>query len=164
MSRALWGGVLCCATVLVGGCMRHRPTAVKPPVTGGAKVAVKSAGGCADSGLPPTRSSLMRLVPGKSTAEVRGIVVFAETGEPVNQASLWMDSTTGAPVVTAADGRFGFPAVGAGRHQLVMRRVGLRGIRDTIEAPVAGELRIEAAWLGMDPCGEFGSVYVGTPK
>ena len=156
MNRVVLSGVLCCVAFVVGGCTRHRPAAVKPPVN--------AAAGCADSGRPPAPSSQMRVVPGKTSAEVWGVVVFAATGEPVDQAALWMDSTTGKPVVTAADGRFGFPAVGAGRHQIVMRRVGLRGIRDTIDVPIAGELRIEAAWLGMDPCGEFGSVYVGKPR
>ena len=160
MSRVLFGQILCCATFWVGGCTRHHPAAADAA----AKVPVRAAAGCADSGLPPTRSSRMRVVPGKTTADVRGVVVFAETGEPVIQARLWMDSTTGAPVVTTADGRFNFPAVSAGRHQIVMRRIGLRGIRDTIDAPVAGELRIEAALMGMDPCGEFGSVYVGKPQ
>jgi hypothetical protein len=152
LSGAWLGGVLCALMFAIGGCTRHRPAPAPP------------AAGCADSSWPSTPSSKMRLVPGKPSADVRGVVVFAETGEPVSQAALWIDSTTGAAVVTASDGRFAFPGVVPGRHQIVMRRIGLRGIRDTINAPIAGELRIVALWLGMDPCGEFGSVYVGKPQ
>ena len=151
MSRAVRGGLLCIATLTVGSCMRHRPP--------------KTVSAAADCGEPSGPVSQLRVIPGERTQAVRGVVVYSATGEPLDQVSLWMDSVIGKPVVTAADGRFSFPVQRVGRHQIVMRRVGVRGLRDTIEVPVAGELRLEAAPPPFDSlCGEFGSVYVGKPQ
>jgi len=45
-----------------------------------------------------------------------------------------------------------------------MRRIGMRGLRDSIEVPVAGQLRIEAQPVPNDGgCDSFGGVTVAKP-
>ena len=110
---------------------------------------------------PPSR---LRVMPGAVTSDIAGVIVLAMTSEPLPGARIWIDSTTTDPAETAADGRFLFRGVRPGRHAIVMRRIGVRTLRDSIDVPVAGSLRIEALQPPNDGgCASFGAVTVGKP-
>jgi hypothetical protein len=101
---------------------------------------------------------------GPTTSDVEGVVILSETGAPLAGARVWIDDAATEPVETAADGRFVFRAVGIGRHAIAMRRIGMRGLRDSIDVPVAGQLRVEALPIPSDGgCEGFGEVTVAKP-
>ena len=90
--------------------------------------------------------------------------LFVGGSDPLAGAKVWIDAAATEPVKTAADGRFVFRAVTPGRHAVAMRRIGMRGLRDSIEVPVAGQLRIEAQPVPNDGgCDSFGGVTVAKP-
>ena len=110
---------------------------------------------------PPSRLSVTA---GPTTSDVEGVVILSETGAPLSGANVWIDAAATEFVETAADGRFVFRAVGPGRHAIAMRRIGMRGLRDSIDVPVAGQLRVEALPVPNDGgCESFGEVTVAKP-
>ena len=92
------------------------------------------------------------------------MVVLGVTGTPLAGAKVWLDTTASEPAESGADGRFVFREARFGRHAIVMRRIGVRGLRDSIDVPVAGELRIVAQPVPNDGgCDSFGDVTVAKP-
>lgn len=135
---------------LLGACARPRTT----PATAGCADDERSLG-------PPSR---LTLIAGPRTSDVEGVVIFAETGNALPGAKVWIDAAATESAETAADGRFVFRAVSPGRHAIVMRRIGVRGLRDSIDVPVAGQLRVEAQPVPNDGgCDSFGEVTVAKP-
>ena len=110
---------------------------------------------------PPSRLSVTA---GPTTSDVAGVVVLSATGAPLPGAKVWIDAAASESVETAADGRFVFRAVRPGRHTIAMRRIGMRGLRDSIEVPVAGQLQVEAQPVpNYGGCDSFGEVTVAKP-
>jgi hypothetical protein len=110
---------------------------------------------------PPSQLSVTT---GPVASDVEGVVVLRPTGAPLAGAKVWLDTTANEPTESAANGRFVFREVRPGRHAIVMRRIGVRGLRDSIDVPVAGQLRIEAQPVPNDGgCDSFGEVTVAKP-
>ncbi len=110
---------------------------------------------------PPSRVSV---IAGPTSSDLEGVVILSETGAPLPGAKVWIDAAVTESVETAADGRFVFRAVRPGRHAIAMRRIGMRGLRDSIDVPVAGQLRVEALPVPNDGgCDSFGEVTVAKP-
>ena len=106
----------------------------------------------------------MSVTAGPIAADVEGVVVLRGIDAPLAGATIWMDTTASEPVTSAADGRFVLRAVRPGRHAIVMRRIGVQGLRDSINVPIAGQLRIEAQPVAYDDgCDGFGGVTITKP-
>ena len=149
MSRSLGMSVLALAALLCA-CARSLATTA----TAGCVEDERSLG-------PPSRLSV---IAGPATSDVEGVVILSETGAPLAGAKVWIDAAATESVETAADGRFVFRSVGPGRHAIAIRRIGMRGLRDSIDVPVAGQLRVEALPVPNDGgCESFGEVTVAKP-
>ena len=152
MSRSSHHGPLIIVLTLLSACARPRPQSVN------------AATACIEDEIHMGAPSRLRVVTGPAASGVEGVVVLGATGAPLAGAKIWLDTTASEPAVSAADGRFGFRDVHRGRHLIVMRRIGVRGLRDSIEVPVAGQLRIEAGRVANDGgCDSFGEVTVAKP-
>jgi hypothetical protein len=137
-------------TALLCACVRPRTT--------------PAAAGCVDDEPTLGPPSRLTVTAGAKTSDVEGVVILSETGNPLPGARLWIDAAATESVETAADGRFVFRAVSPGRHAIAMRRIGVRGLRDSIDVPLAGQLRVEAEPVANDGgCDSFGEVTVAKP-
>ena len=108
--------------------------------------------------------SELTVVPGGASTAVEGVVLLRGTNAPLPDAGVWIDPPAGPTTLTAADGQFTFGDVTAGRHAILMRRIGFESLRDSITVPVAGQLRIAAEQSMLDGgCEGFGAVRTGNP-
>ena len=108
--------------------------------------------------------SELTVAPGGASAAVEGVVLLRGTNAPLPDAGVWIDPPNGPTTLTAADGRFTFGDVAAGRHALLMRRIGFETLRDSITVPVPGQLRIAAEQSMLDGgCEGLGAVRTGNP-
>ena len=118
-----------------------------------------AASACLENRTPVGYQSKLTVVPGGSTTAVEGMVLLRGANAPLSDAGVWIDPPNGATTRTAADGRFTLGDVAPGRHAIVMRRIGVESLRDSITVPVAGELRIEAQESMLDGgCEGLGAV------
>ncbi|MES3631017.1 MAG: carboxypeptidase-like regulatory domain-containing protein [Longimonas sp.] len=73
----------------------------------------------------------------EATGRLIGTVVDSETGTPLPRANVLLaDAATG--MATTPSGRFSFPDVIAGSHQLVVTHVGYEAVVDSVWVPPAG--------------------------
>ena len=152
MTRSSHSIPLIVVVALLSACASPRPRPVSAPAA------------CIEDARRLGPPSQLRVTPGPVASDVEGVVVHGVTGAPLAGAKVWLDTTASEPAESAPDGRFVFRDVRPGRHGLVMRRIGVRGLRDSIDVPVAGQLRIEAQPVPNDGgCDSFGEVTVAKP-
>ena len=124
---------------------------VKPSPRAGPRTA-EEAPSCA-SNFP---TSTLKIVAGPATSVVSGVVVLQSTGIGLPDAIIQLDPPHGPVVKSAANGGFDFGSIARGRHSVIMRRIGVRTLRDSLTVPVIGALRVDAVEQVL--CDEFGIV------
>ncbi len=81
---------------------------------------------------------------GQDTGVLRGRVTDAASGQPVADARLTVERTT-LGTVTLPPGQYLFPAVPAGHHVLVARRVGYAMARQEVDVAAGDTITVDVA-------------------